>query len=337
MTNDKGHRLISTLTRGERVEDVYLVANKDLKTTRTGSMYLQLELVDRSGRIGAKFWDANEGLLNAFEIDDFLRVRGSVDVYQGVKQLVLTDFRAISEEGLNLADFLPTLEGDIDALFEELRAAVAAVTNPHLRIVIDAFLSDEALMAQFRQAPAAVRYHHAYLGGLLEHTLAVVRLAQVVIGRYASVDRDLLLTGAFLHDIGKTAEMSYTRTFDYTDEGNLLGHLIIGLNLVERKVREWEVRTGDSFPEELLAVLEHLIISHHGEYEFGSCKLPMTPEAMALHHLDNLDAKLTAMARQISEDPDADRRWTDFNQMLKRRLFKGLIPPTTEEERPKPG
>jgi 3'-5' exoribonuclease len=331
MAQEKSHRLIRDLTRGERVEDVYLCTGKDLKTTRTGSMYIQLELADRSGRIGAKFWDANEGLFNAIEQDDFLRVRGTVDVYQGAKQLVLTDFRPVPEDGLNLADFLPAFEGDVGALFEEARGLLAAVTNPHLRTVIDAFLADDALMTRFRTAPAAVRYHHAYLGGLLEHTVGVMRLAKQVIERYDVLDRDLLLTGAFLHDIGKVGEMTYARAFDYTDEGNLLGHLILGLNLVERKVRDWEMARGETFPEDLLAVLCHLIISHHGEYEYGSCKLPMTAEAVALHYLDNLDAKMHAIARHIAEDPNAQRRWTEFNRMLDRRLFKGLTPPASDE------
>jgi len=332
VSNGESHRFIGEFTRGERVEGVYLCARKDLKTTRKGSLYLQLELVDRTGRIGAKMWDASEGLFHAVEVDDFLRIAGRVDVYQDDKQLILDDLRPVPAEGLDIADYLPSTEQDPDALFAELRAAVETVTERHLRIVIDAFLGDEALMERFRLAPAAIRYHHAYLGGLLEHTIGVMRLAQAVCERYPAVNRDLLLTGAFLHDIGKIDEMAYARAFDYTDEGNLLGHLVIGLTLIERKVRDWETATGEAFPEDLLAVLEHLIISHHGEYEYGSCKLPMTVEALTLHYLDNLDAKLHAIGSHIAADPDPQRRWTEFNRMLGRRLYKGLPTDTTNSE-----
>lgn len=332
MPGNQEHRLIADFTRGELVEGVYLCAAKDLKTTRTGTLYLQLELVDRSGRIGAKMWDATEGLFQAVEAEEFFHVRGAVDVYQGTKQLVLKDLRPVEADQVNLADYLPTTAEDVDALLAELHSALAPVTNRHLRVLIEAFLGDATFMTEFRTAPAAVRYHHAYLGGLLEHTVGVVRLAVEVIARYAAVDRDLLLTGAFLHDIGKTREMSYARAFDYTDEGNLLGHLIIALSMVERKVRDWETATGEEFPEDLLMVLEHLIISHHGEYEYGSCKLPMTVEAMALHHLDNLDAKLHAIGRDVAADPDPARRWTEFNRMLGRRLYKGLPFQTAQQD-----
>ena len=328
----EAHRYVGELTRGEQVQGVYLCASKDLKTTRTGSLYLQLELADRSGRIGAKFWDASEGLFHAFEVDDFLRVRGGVDVYQGTKQLVLTDLRPVSPEGLNLADYLPSTEQDVEALFAELRQALEPVTDRHLRVVIDAFLGDEALMEQFRTAPAAIRYHHAYLGGLLEHTVGVMRLALAACERYAALNRDLLLTGVFLHDMGKVDEMTYSRTFDYTDPGNLLGHLVIGLGMLERRVRDWETATGEAFPEDLLAVLEHLVISHHGEYEYGSCKLPMTAEALALHYLDNLDAKVYAIGREIAADADPQRRWTEFSRMFRRRLYKGLATDTTDSD-----
>lgn len=324
MPNDQGHRLISGFTRGERIEGVYLCGSKDLKTTRKGSLYLQLELADRSGRIGAKLWDANRGLFDVIEVDEFLFVSGTVDVYQGNKQLIVQDLRPAEAEGIDLTDYLPSTDQDVAALFEELETALRPVANPHLRALIDAFLADEPLMARFCAAPAAVKYHHAYLGGLLEHTVGVMRLAQVVVERYPDLDADLLLTAVFLHDVGKVEELAYARSFGYSDEGNLLGHLVIGLTMVERKVRDWEAAAGQAFPEDLLMVLEHLIVSHHGEYEYGSCKLPMTPEAMALHYLDNLDAKMHAMSRDIAADPDPERRWTEFNRMLGRRLFKGL-------------
>jgi len=325
------HRLIKSLTRGEPVEGVYLCTSKDLKTTRKGTLFLQLELTDRSGRIGAKLWDATRGLFEAVDVDEFLAIRGSVDVYQGTKQLILQDLRPVEPDSVNMADYLPTSEQDPEVLFEELTAALEPVSNRHLRVVIGAFLDDGPLMDAFRTAPAAVRYHHAYLGGLLEHTLGVMRLAQTVLDRYPAVDRDLLLTGVFLHDIGKVEEFTFARSFDYTDPGNLLGHLIIGMQMIERKVRDWENTTGEAFPADLLAVLEHLIISHHGEYEYGSCKLPMTVEAVALHHLDNLDAKLNAIGRDVAADPDPVRRWTEFNRMFGRRLYKGLVTEPADE------
>jgi 3'-5' exoribonuclease len=198
------------------------------------------------------------------------------------------------------------------------------LSNPHLRALAECFLMDQEFVRAFCKAPAGVRMHHAYLGGLLEHVVTLLEVADRIAPLYPELDRDLLLTGIFLHDIGKVRELAYDRSFAYTDEGQLVGHLIIGVEMLNEKVRQVADLTGEPFPTELLLRLKHLILSHHGTYEFGSPKLPMTPEAIALHHLDNFDAKLHMFTRDIREDRNQSSAWTPFNQSLQRRLFKGV-------------
>src|SRR5207244_1101499 len=195
----------------------------------------------------------------------------------------------------------------------------------HLRALAECFLMDEQFIRDFRQVPAGVRNHHAYLGGLLEHVVTLLDGAERVLPLYPGIDRDLLLMGIFLHDVGKVRELSYQRVFAYTDEGQLVGHLVIGVEMLNEKVVKVPDLTGVSFPIELLLRLKHMILSHHGTYEFGSPKLPMTPEAIALHYLDNFDAKVHSFTRDIRGDQNQESAWTPFNQSLQRRLFKGSV------------
>jgi 3'-5' exoribonuclease len=197
------------------------------------------------------------------------------------------------------------------------------MSNPHLRALAECFLIDEDFLRKFTAAPAGVKNHHAYHGGLLEHVVTLLNVADRIADLYPEVDRDLLLTGIFLHDIGKVDELSYDRAFAYTDEGQLVGHLVMGVEMLRDKAERTADLTGEPFPAELLLRLKHMIVSHHGTHEFGSPKLPMTPEAVALHYLDNLDAKIHAFTREIRDDPCRESSWTPFQQNLGRRLFKG--------------
>jgi 3'-5' exoribonuclease len=316
-------RFVQQLTDGEPIDEVYLVTEKQLRANRNGNLYLQLELRDRSGAISARLWNAGEHLFRSFDEGDFLRVKGKVQLFQGALQMILSHLERVETEKVELADFLPHTEHDVSKLFERLRGLLLRLANPHLRALVECFLMDEEFVRDFCKVPAGVRNHHAYLGGLLEHVVTLLDLADRVLPLYPDLDRDLLLTGIFLHDVGKVRELSYGRVFSYTDAGQLVGHLVIGVEMLNEKAAKVPDLTGEPFPPELLLRLKHLILSHHGTYEFGSPKLPMTPEAIALHYLDNFDAKVHSFTRDIREDRNRATAWTPFNQSLQRRLFKG--------------
>lgn len=316
-------RFVQQLADGDSIEEVFLVSDKQLRANRNGNLYLQVDLRDRTGSINARLWNAGEHLFRSFETGDFVLIKGKVQLFQGALQMILSHLERTETEKVELADFLPHTEHDVSKLLERLRTTLRKLGNPHLRALAECFLMDEDFMHGFCQAPAGIRNHHAFIGGLLEHVVTLLDAAERLAPLYPELDRDLLLSGVFLHDIGKVRELSYDRTFSYTDEGQLVGHLVIGVEMLNEKVSQAAELTGESFPTELLLRLKHLILSHHGTYEFGSPKLPMTPEAIALHHLDNFDAKVHSFTRDIREDRNAASAWTPFNQALQRRLFKG--------------
>jgi 3'-5' exoribonuclease len=318
-----GRRFVQQVSDGDTVEEVYLITDKQLRANRNGNLYLQIELRDRTGSISARLWNAGEHLFRSFETGDFLLVKGKVQLFQGALQMILSHVERVETEKVSLQDFLPHTEHDVSKLLERLRASLLRVENPHLRALAECFLMDDGLMRDFSQAPAGVRNHHAYIGGLLEHVVTLLDAAERILPLYPELDRDVLLTGIFLHDIGKVRELSYGKTFAYTDQGQLVGHLVIGVEMLNEKAAQVPKLTGEPVPEELLLRLKHMIVSHHGSHEFGSAKLPMTPEAIALHHLDNFDAKVHSFTRDIREDPNPTSSWTPFNQALQRRLFKG--------------
>ncbi len=320
---DSRRHFIKQLTDGENIEEVFLVVEKQLRANRNGNLYLQLELRDRTGTISARLWNAGEPIIRSFEEGDFLLVKGKVQLFQGALQMILNHIDRVPAEKVELAEFLPHTEQDISKLYERLRSLLMKASNPHLRALAECFLMDQELMDGFCRSPAGIRNHHAYVGGLLEHVVTLMEAADRIAPLYPELDRDLLIMGIFLHDIGKVKELTYDRSFGYSDEGQLIGHLIIGVEMLNDRVQQAPDLTGEPFPRELLLRLKHMILSHHGNYEFGSPKLPMTPEAIALHHLDNFDAKVHAFNRDIREDANTGTAWTPFNQSLQRRLFKG--------------
>jgi len=320
---DSQRRFIKQLADGENIEEVFLIVDKQLRANRNGNLYLQLELRDRTGSISARLWNAGEPIIRSFEEGDFLLVKGKVQLFQGALQIILNHVDRVPPEKVELAEFLPHTEQDISKLYERLRVLLMKASNPHLRALAECFLMDQELMNRFCRSPAGIRNHHAYVGGLLEHVVTLMEAADRIAPLYPELDRDLLIMGIFLHDIGKVAELTYDRSFGYSDEGQLIGHLIIGVEMLNDRVQQAPDLTGEPFPRELLLRLKHMILSHHGNYEFGSPKLPMTPEAIALHHLDNFDAKVHSFTRDIREDSNAASAWTPFNQSLQRRLFKG--------------
>ncbi len=308
---------ISGLSKGQTVESTFLVKDKVLTKTKAGIPYLSIKLTDRSGELDGRIWDNALDFLPLFEKDDFIRVRGEVDEFQGTLQLRIGRLKKCAEEEIQLEDFLPAATQDPGKMLAELRDLASQVRQPFLRQLLDAFFDDEGLMKKFQSAPAAKAVHHVFLGGLLEHTLAVVQLVLLVGPRYRKIDLDLLLTGAVLHDLGKISELTYDRTFDYTDPGRLLGHITLTVEMIDEKIRALP-----GFPENLAMLLKHLILSHHGEYEFGSPKRPKTLEALLLHQLDDLDAKMNGFLALIEKEKDAPSRWTSFHKLFDRFIYK---------------
>jgi len=315
---------IKSLSDGVQVEEVYVAQEKQLRANRNGNFYLQVELRDRTGTIAARQWNAGESHFRSFDNGDFLKVHGKVQLFQGTLQMIVNSFEKIPADRVDLSEFLPHTEQDISKLFEKVRNHLRSQKNPHLKALAESFLMDEALMQDFCRVPAGIRHHHAYLGGLVEHVAGLLEAWDRLAPLYPSVDRDILITGIFLHDIGKIRELICDKTLSYSDEGQLVGHIVQGVEILNEKVAVVPQLTGEPFPVELHWKLKHLILSHHGTLEFGSPKVPMTLEAIALHHLDNFDAKIHAFQKEL-EEAGKDARWTPFNNLLGRKLFKGAV------------
>jgi 3'-5' exoribonuclease len=302
--------------RQREFQSSFLVVSKQLKPKKSGGDYLAVILCDRTGQIEAKMWDNIGQYVNAFEADDVVSVKGYVNRYNGRPQLILQTVTRLDPETVDFGDFLPKTEKDVDQLWASLGAFVNRVQNTHLRALLLSFMNDSAFAAAFRSAPAAKALHHAFIGGLLEHVVSLMSLSDLVCRNYPLVNRDLVIAGAFLHDIGKVHELCYARAFAYTTRGQLLGHMIIELQMIQEKIAGLP-----EFPQELKVLLEHLIISHHGEYEFGSPKLPMFPEALMLHYLDDLDSKMESMRAQFERENGTAGSWTGYSPSLGRPLL----------------
>jgi len=294
----------------------FVVASKQVKAKKNGEPYLALILADRTGQVEAKMWDNVEEFIDAFEQDDFLKVKGLVNKYKNRFQLTIHKLRRMEEGDIDFTDYLPKTSKDIGELWRTLTEFVASFQNPHLKSLVELFMADAEIAERYRNAPAAKTLHHAYIGGLLDHVVSLFRSCDLMCQNYPQVNRDLLLTGAFLHDIGKIQELTYNRAFSYTTRGQLLGHMIIELEMLQAKLAKLP-----AFPPELKTLLEHLIISHHGQYDFGSPKLPMFPEALMLHYLDDLDSKMEAMRAHFERESLLDGPWTSYNASLGRPLL----------------
>ena len=315
-------QFVETLTDGDNVDEVFLVVDKQLRANRNGNLYIQLDLGDRSGNITGRMWNAGEPLFRSFEAGDFLQVKGKVQLFQGSLQLIANTLDKFDSNRVELTDFLPHTRHDISKLLERLKAAVRKVSDPHLRALGETYFIDDAFMRAFARCPAGVKLHHAYVGGLLEHVVTMMDVAEKVLPIYPEVNRDLVIMGVFLHDSGKVRELNFTRAFSYSDEGQLLGHLTIGIEMLAEKAKQVPDLTGEPFPPELLLRLKHLILSHHGEPEFGSPKVPMTAEAVTLHAIDLMDSRINIAVREIADDR-SETAWSPYNAALGRRMFKG--------------
>jgi 3'-5' exoribonuclease len=311
----------------------FLVHSKEIRQKKSGEMYLSLLLGDRTGELDSKMWDNVAEVLDAFDRDDFVKVKGLVQVFHNRPQLTIHKLRRMDDSEIDYADYFPASVRDPDEMFGELRGLVAGMGNPHLRGLLEAMLDDPEISSRYRRAPAAKQIHHAYLGGLIEHVLSLCTLARFTAQHYPDVDYDLLLTGVVLHDIGKIYELNYERGFSYSSDGQLIGHISIAMRMIADKIREL-----NGFPPQLRSLVEHMILSHHGQLEFGSPKLPQFPEALLLHYLDDMDSKMECMRALISRDRQVEGCFTTFSAALERPALKKdrFLNPVEKPRTPQP-
>ena len=305
--------LVSELKPNEIVTALLLVQSKEIRQKRTGEPYLSLMLSDRSGDVDAKMWDNVAEVMDTFDRDDFVKVKGLFQLYNNRPQFTIHKIRPVEDHEVDFADFFAASARDAGEMWAELRGLVASLTNAHLRALLNAFLDDPDIAARYKVAPAAKTIHHAFRSGLLEHVLSVCGLAKLVGPHYPAVDLDLLLTGAILHDIGKIRELTYERGFGYSTEGQLIGHISIAMRMMADKLRGLP-----DFPVELRNLVEHMILSHHGLLEYGSPKVPVFPEALLLHYLDDMDSKMENMRALIAKEPQAEGLFTAYSSTLAR-------------------
>ena len=305
--------LVRELKPNETATAVFLVHSKEIRQKRTGEPYLSLLLGDRSGEIDAKMWDNVAEVMDTFDRDSFVKIRGLMQLYNNRSQITIHKLRRVEDTEVDFRDFFPASQRDPETMWSELGGIVTGIGNPYIRQLLEAFLNDPDIAARYRVAPAAKTIHHAFRSGLLEHVLSLCALAKFAAAHYPSVDPDLLLAGCVLHDIGKIYELTYERGFGYSAEGQLLGHITIAIRMLAEKVR-----TIPDFPVELRNLLEHLILSHHGQLDFGSPKVPVFPEALLLHYLDDLDSKMECMRALIEKDPLSETNFTPYSTTLER-------------------
>jgi len=307
---------VKDLAADQSITGFFLVHEKEIRNTAAGKAYLRMELGDRTGTVESRMWDQFEVFAKDVHRDDFVKVQGRVEIYRNKPQLVLQQFRIAKPEEIDLADFLPHTPFDVEEMFKQLLAFGGEIKNPWLNKLVAAIFSDPKIVARFKRAPAAKTMHHAYLGGLLEHVVGLCGLAKQIAAHYPELDLDLLLMAAMLHDVGKLDELCYERALGYTTEGQLLGHIVMELETVSKAIEAIE-----GFPPKLKAVVQHILISHHGQYEFGSPKLPMLREALVFHYMDDMDSKMAAVRAALAGD-SGEEDWSIYSGALGRKFLR---------------
>lgn len=309
---------ISNMKAGDKVGTSFLVSEKNLAYSQKGSPYLNLRLKDKTGELDGKVWDKAIELDGYFRKGDIVYIVGRLLSYKNNLQLSVLEVRKMGDGDVDPADFFPTAARDADDMFADLMVYVGQIQTPCLRDLLQAFFADEQIVARFKRAPAAKGFHHVYLGGLLEHTLSVIRLLALAAAHYPGANRDLLIAGGILHDIGKIHEFHYDRLIDYSDAGRLVGHIVMGVEMLDARIAGIE-----GFPESLAMELRHLILSHHGTLEFGSPKRPKTLEALIVHYIDDLDAKVNAFQTFVGGTADSESNWTPYHRLFERYIYRG--------------
>lgn len=320
------HKDIRGLTPNIYVDGVYAVVNPQLGTTRAGKTFLKCLIRDATGECPARQWTVDEARFPEIGSTGFVWIAGHTQLYDEKIQIILEDIKPVEVDDEALQRLLPSTNRDVEEMMNEVRGVLGTLAHPGMRALADAYLNDEKLMTKFRQAPAAVNLHHAWIGGLLEHTSQLLRLADAMLPLYPQLNRDLVLMGLFLHDLAKTSELSWEKGFEYTTLGNLMGHVVLGSLLLERKLRDVVTNNGVEISARARVVLHHIILSHHNEPEFGAAKRPSTPEAIFVSMLDNLDAKttmaLTHTRGDLAPDAEAMAEFTDKVWALDTRLYR---------------
>jgi 3'-5' exoribonuclease len=320
---------VKDIKTGDKVSEVFLAAEKNLAYSQKGSPYLNLRLRDRTGEVDGKIWENALAWAKAFKKGDLIRIQARALSFKNAIQLSIIELKKVEDREVELADYFPVARGDHAEMFAGILSYVEQVRTPCLAALLQAFFSDETIVSLFRRAPAAKGFHHVYIGGLLEHTLSVVRLLDKAAGHYTGINRDLLIAGGILHDIGKIYEFSYERIVEYSNPGRLIGHIVMGVEMVDAKIA-----TIHDFPEQMAMELRHLILSHHGVLEYGSPKRPKTMEALIVHYMDDLDAKVNAFQEYIRDARDEESDWTPYHRLFDRYIYKGRTPRDADAERP---
>jgi 3'-5' exoribonuclease len=318
-------QFIADLQARDSVDEIYRVADKQVRSNRQGNDYLLLQLMDRTGQVSGLRWNAGQSLYETFQKGDFLRVLGTTQLHNGMLQIIVQDFETVHPTKVNHDDFSNSDPQEIEQLLVELKEKLGSVRNPHLKRLMAAYMADEQLLEKLRRAPAGIKTHHAYEGGLLRHVLDLMRIAEAIAPNYAQLDSEMLLVGVFLHDLGKLEELSFDGDLSYSDPGQMLGHLVQGAIELERRSLQITRESGQSLPADLLWRLQHMIVSHHGQLDHGSPKVPMTIEAIVLHYIDDMDAKVNAATELIDSDRNSDSQWTAFHPVIGRKLFKPSV------------
>ncbi len=316
-------RFVDLLEDGETINEVFLLTDRQLRANRNGDMYLLTQMQDRTGSVSGLLWNVNETTVAHINAGDYVRAKGKAQLFQGNLQVILNKLEVVELSSIDTDDFIPQPKAETGAHLLRLKEILFGLKDENLKALAEAFFSDAEITDGLTRAPAGIRLHHAFHGGLLEHILNLSETALRIEDLYPNINFELLLMGIFLHDLGKLWELSYDTSFAYTDEGQLIGHLVIGVEVLNKKILLAEQITGRVFPSETALRLKHMIVSHHGSYEFGSPKLPMTPEAIALHLLDNLDAKTNEFHALIDSDLNSSSNWTPYQNTMQRKLFKG--------------
>ena len=309
---------LKDIKQGDKVACTFLAAEKNMAFSLKGAPYLNVRLKDKTGELDGKVWDNAIEFDKQFKKGDIIYIEGKAASYKNSIQISIINIKKYAGEDVEPADYLPAAKGDTVAMFNEMLTYIDKIQSKPLQALLQAFFHDKNTAELFQRAPAAKGFHHIYLGGLLEHTLSTVRLLDKVADHYSNLDRDLLLAGGMLHDIGKIYEFNYDSLIEYSDEGRLVGHIVMGVEMINKKIE-----TIPDFPAPLALKMRHIILSHHGEFAFGSPKRPKTMEALVVHYIDDLDAKLNAFQSFVTDSNTADSDWTTYNRFFERFLYKG--------------
>jgi 3'-5' exoribonuclease len=317
------HKFINQIEPGQTIDDIYIVKEPILRSTTRGDLYIAMFLADRSGQLNGRMWQATETTYKSLPKPGFVHIQGRSELYQNNLQIVINNVAVVAPDKVNIDDFLPRTKKDVKQMFEEVKQIVGRIKNPHLKALVGEFLTDSELMEKFCNAPAAMKLHHDYIGGLLEHTHNMLRVAIAILPLYPEVQSDLVLAGIVLHDIGKTEELAYDMVFSYTDSGQLIGHISKSLIMINQKAESLRAG-GTEIEPAVLDALGHIILSHHGSYEFGSPKLPATTEAYMVYYIDDLDAKINQVTSAIDSEV-SDSNWTAWQNSLQTRIYRRRI------------